>query len=201
MAVTTPIEGVKIVQVTTEQATPNALQKRGILKSIVLQNTGADVDVQVWENIAGPTDYKRLDLKMDASVQGYLLQVPLWDLYFANGLLVDVGNGSAFFIYEEVDKPQGSTIVQLTADGQAIAGDPGILKGMIVQGSGSDTQVRLWDERSAAEHDSKRQRLIDVKIDATYHGFCVPVPLFDLEFNHGVYGDVDNGNVFLIYQQ
>lgn len=203
-----------------KQATADGMVVTGelVLKSIILGNTGTDPVLQVFDSISAETN-KKLDLKVDASIQGYLTEIPCWDLRFATGLYCDVDNGSAFFIYELVSRMadevyatrerarrrlltrKAADVVHMTADGQAITGKPGNLRGMIIQGAGSDTQVRLWDTPSAADHLSTNPRLIDAQIDATYEGFLKPIPLYDLRFTNGIYVDVDNGGVFLIYTQ
>lgn len=205
------------VQIIQGAADGNVLPGVITLKSVILQNAGSDPLLRIYDSISNNTDEK-FEAQVDASIQGYMLQIPLWDLLLTTGLRIDIDNGSAFFIYElwdsvsDIDKTKVegervhkysnfTTAIQMTADGQAITGEPGILKGMVIQGSGSDTHVRLWDVASAATHLSTNKRLLDVQIDATYQGFCQPVELFDLEFNDGIYVDVDNGNVTLFYQQ
>lgn len=193
----------KIVQVTTA-TTPMQLNKECILKSIITQNTGSDLALQLFEQVPGPLDFKKLDIVIDANIQGYMVQIPLWDLKFNGDIRFGISNGSAFIIYEEVDQnTKGSDIVQLqVVAGQMISGDPGILKGIILQGSGSDTQVRLWDcDGTGTRPTFGKKKLLDLKIDATFQGYCVPMPLFDLEFDIGIYGIIDNGDAFLIYQQ
>lgn len=230
-------ENIKMVQVSSDSS-PVELRRECILKSVIIQSTGTDPKVELFDSISAQVSGKRkVSLIVDASVQGYMTPIPLWDLYFEHGVYVDIDNGVAWLIYETGQKSQqamtgarllkGSKVVHVLAAtsgiGQQVTGPAPIttgaapkqsgeittLKGIILQGSGSDVELRVWDYAYIYADGPGRQqsanppeaRALDLKIDATYQGYCVPIDCHDLVFNKGIYTNLTNGDAFFIFEQ